>query len=154
MNVLLIHGPNLNLLGTREPETYGTMTLAEVDERIAWEAELLGIRVRAVQHNSEGAIVDELHAARDTADGVLINPGAFAHYSYAIRDAIAAIGIPTVEVHLTNTAAREPFRARSVVAAVCRGSIAGFGAESYLLGLRALASMRGKPGQDSSRRLP
>ena len=152
MNVLVIHGPNLNLLGTREPQTYGTATLAEVDERIAWEAELLGMHVHAVQHNSEGAIVDELHAARNTADGVLINPGAFAHYSYAIRDAIAAINVPAVEVHMTNTAAREAFRAHSVVSAVCRGSIAGFGAESYLLGLRALAAMRG--GQDSAPRLP
>ena len=139
MNVLVIHGPNLNLLGTREPQTYGSRTLADVDERIRREAESLGITVHSVQHNSEGAIVDELHAARGAYDGIAINPGAYTHYAYAIRDAIAAIGIPTVEVHLTNTHAREPFRAVSVVAAVCRGTVAGFGIESYALALRALA---------------
>ena len=142
MNVLVIHGPNLNLLGTREPETYGTTSLAELDARIAREAALLGLQVRCVQHNSEGAIVEALHAARGAFEGIVINPGAFTHYAYAVRDAIAAIGIPTVEVHLTNTSAREPFRETSVVAAVCRGSISGFGAESYCLALRALASVR------------
>ncbi len=138
MNVLVIHGPNLNLLGTREPQTYGVRTLADVDARIEHDARELGISVRCVQHNSEGAIVDELHAARGTYDGIAINPGAYTHYAYAIRDAIAAVGIPTVEVHLTNTHAREAFRATSVVAAVCRGTIAGFGIESYALALRAL----------------
>jgi 3-dehydroquinate dehydratase-2 len=138
VNVLVIHGPNLNLLGTREPQTYGVRTLADVDARIEHDARELGISVRCVQHNSEGAIVDELHAARGTYDGIAINPGAYTHYAYAIRDAIAAVGIPTVEVHLTNTHAREAFRATSVVAAVCRGTIAGFGIESYALALRAL----------------
>ncbi len=142
MNVLVIHGPNLNLLGTREPATYGTSSLAELDARIAREADLLGLQVRCVQHNSEGAIVETLHAARGAFEGIVINPGAFTHYAYAVRDAIAAIGIPTVEVHLTNTSAREPFRETSVVAAVCRGSISGFGVESYCLALRALASVR------------
>jgi 3-dehydroquinate dehydratase-2 len=141
VNVLVIHGPNLNLLGTREPQTYGDRTLADVDERVAREAAALGIGVTSVQHNSEGAIVDELHAARGRYDAIAINPGAYTHYAYAIRDAIAAIGIPTVEVHLTNTHAREPFRATSVVAAVCRGTIAGFGIESYALALRALTSV-------------
>lgn len=140
MNVLVIHGPNLNLLGTREPEVYGATTLAELDAYVAREAQTLGISVRCVQHNSEGAIVDELHAARGTVDAVVINPGAYTHYAYAIRDAIAAIELPVVEVHLSNVHARESFRATSVVAAVCRGSIAGFGIESYVLALRALAA--------------
>ncbi len=142
MNVLVIHGPNLNLLGTREPQTYGVRTLADVDARIEHDARELGMAVRCVQHNSEGAMVDELHAARGTYDGIAINPGAFTHYAYAVRDAIAAIGIPTVEVHLTNTQAREWFRAKSVVAAVCLGTIAGFGVESYALALRALLAAK------------
>lgn len=139
MNVLVIHGPNLNMLGVREPQTYGTATLADIDARIAREALALGLQVRCVQHSFEGGIVDELHAARGTYDAIVINPGAFTHYAYAVRDAIAAIGIPTVEVHLSNTSAREEFRAKSVVAAVCVGTIAGFGGESYLLALRAVA---------------
>ncbi len=139
MNVLVIHGPNLNLLGTREPQTYGTATLADVDLRIALAAAEIGATVRCVQHNSEGAIVDEIHAARATYDAILLNAGAYTHYSYAIRDAIAAVDLPTVEVHLTNTQAREPFRAVSVIAPVCRGSIAGFGPDSYVLALRAVA---------------
>jgi 3-dehydroquinate dehydratase-2 len=142
VNVLVIHGPNLNLLGTREPQTYGVRTLADVDARIEHDARELGMAVRCVQHNSEGAMVDELHAARGTYDGIAINPGAFTHYAYAVRDAIAAIGIPTVEVHLTNTQARESFRAKSVVAAVCLGTIAGFGVESYALALRALLAAK------------
>ncbi len=141
MNVLVIHGPNLNLLGTREPATYGKATLADVDARLANEAEMLGLKVESVQYNSEGAIVDALHAARGKFDGIVINPGAFTHYAYAIRDAIAAIDIPTVEVHLTNTSSREPFREISVVAAVCRGTISGFGVESYALALRALRAV-------------
>ena len=138
---MVIHGPNLNLLGTREPGVYGSTTLAEIDERLVREGATLGLSVRCVQHNSEGAIIDELHAARGTVNGVLINPGAYTHYSYAVRDAIAAIELPAVEVHLSNTQAREPFRAHSVVAAVCRGTIAGFGPMSYLLALRALADV-------------
>jgi len=137
--VLVIHGPNLNLLGTREPDTYGTQTLAELDAQVAAQALALGMEVRCVQHNSEGAIVEELHAARGRADGIVLNAGAFTHYGYALRDAIAAVGIPTIEVHLTNTLAREPFRATSVIGPVCRGTIAGFGVTSYLLALRALA---------------
>ncbi len=128
------------MLGTREPQIYGSLTLADVDARIAAEARVLGITFRAAQHNSEGAIVDELHAARGTADAVVINAGAYTHYAYAIRDAIAAIGIPVVEVHLTNVYARESFRATSVIAAVCLGTIGGFGADSYVLALRALAA--------------
>jgi 3-dehydroquinate dehydratase II len=141
MNVLVIHGPNLDLLGTREPEVYGRLTLAEIDERLAREAERLGIRCASVQHNSEGGMVEELHRAAGHYDGIVLNPAAFTHYAYALRDAIAAIGTPTVEVHLTNPAGREEFRSRSVVAGVCCGSIAGFGVESYCLALRALASL-------------
>jgi len=140
VNVLVIHGPNLNALGTREPQTYGTRSLAEIDAAIAAEAATLGAAVRCVQHNSEGAIVDELHAARGVFDAVILNPGAYTHYAYAIRDAIAAAGLPTVEVHLSNVAGREDFRHVSVVAAVCRGTIAGFGERSYLLALRALVA--------------
>ena len=141
VNVLVIHGPNLNLLGTREPAVYGSTTLADIDEQIVREGAALGLSVRCVQHNSEGAIIDELHAAKGSVDGVAINPGAYTHYSYAVRDAIAAIELPTVEVHLSNTQSREPFRAHSVVAAVCRGTVAGFGAASYLLALRGLAQI-------------
>jgi 3-dehydroquinate dehydratase-2 len=141
MNVLVIHGPNLNALGSREPHIYGSTTLEQIDARIANEALGLGIKVRSVQHSSEGGIVDEFHAAVGAYDGVVLNPAAYTHYGYAMRDAIAAAGLPTVEVHLSNPHAREEFRARSVVAAVCRGSIAGFGVESYVLALRALAAL-------------
>jgi 3-dehydroquinate dehydratase-2 len=141
MNVLVIHGPNLNALGSREPHIYGSLTLEEIDARIAREALGLGIRVTSVQHSSEGAIVDEFHAAVGSYDGIVLNPAAYTHYAYALRDAIAAVDLPTVEVHLSNPHAREEFRARSVVAAVCRGSIAGFGVESYVLALRALAAL-------------
>lgn len=139
MRVLVIHGPNLNLLGEREPEVYGTQTLAEIDERIGALAKELKLDVRAVQHNSEGAIVEELHGARKSYDAVIINAGAYTHYAYAIADAIAAIAIPVIEVHLSNIFAREQFRRTSVIAPACAGSICGFGADSYLLALRAAA---------------
>lgn len=137
MRVLVIHGPNLNLLGEREPEIYGSQTLEEIDRRIAQLARELKLDVTSVQHNSEGAIVEELHAARSSYDAIVLNPGAFTHYAYAIADAIAAIGIPVFEVHLSNIFAREKFRQTSVVAPVCAGTISGFGADSYLLALRA-----------------
>jgi 3-dehydroquinate dehydratase-2 len=139
MRVLVIHGPNLNLLGEREPAVYGSSTLDAVDERIVQLARELKLEVRCVQHNSEGAIVDELHAARNEYDSVILNPGAYTHYAYAIADAIAAIGIPVIEVHLSNIFARESFRRTSVVAPVCAGTIGGFGVDSYLLALRAAA---------------
>jgi len=139
MRVLVIHGPNLNLLGERKPDVYGTQTLAEVDARIAQVASELKLDLRSVQHNSEAAIVDELHAARGAYDVVIINPGAFTHYAYAIADAIEAIGIPVIEVHLSNIFARESFRRVSVVSAVCAGTISGFGVHSYLLALHAAA---------------
>jgi 3-dehydroquinate dehydratase II len=141
MRVLVLHGPNLNLLGRREPEIYGTQTLAELNEMIAAGAKELGLEVRCEQHNAEGAIIDSLHGARETFKGVVINPGAYSHYSYAIADAIAAIGIPVVEVHLSNIAAREPFRRTSVTAAACRGVVSGLGPAGYLLALRALAEI-------------
>jgi 3-dehydroquinate dehydratase-2 len=137
MRVLVIHGPNLNLLGEREPEIYGKQTLADIDASLAALARELSLDVHCVQHNAEGAIIDELHAARSNYGAVLINPGAYTHYSYAIADAISAITIPVVEVHLSNIAAREAFRRTSVVAPACAGSIAGFGANSYALALRA-----------------
>jgi 3-dehydroquinate dehydratase-2 len=139
VHVLVIHGPNLNLLGHREPEIYGSATLAEVDGAIRREAKELGLTVEAVQHNGEGAIIDAIHSAVGRAAAIVINPGAYTHYSYAIRDAIAAVGVPAVEVHLSNVAAREAFRARSVVAPACIGTVAGFGAISYCLALRAVA---------------
>jgi 3-dehydroquinate dehydratase-2 len=144
MRVLVVHGPNLNLLGEREPEIYGTKTLAEIDKQIARAAKSLDITVTCVQHNAEGAIVDALQAARQEYDAVLINAGAYTHYSYAIADAIAAIKIPVIEVHLSNIAAREAFRARSVLAPVCAGSVAGFGVDSYLLALHAATKIRMK----------
>lgn len=141
MRVLVVHGPNLNLLGEREPDVYGTQTLAQLDGQIASAAKAMSIEVVSEQHNGEGAIIDALHAARKRYDGVIINPGAFAHYSYAVADAIRAIGIPAVEVHLSNVASREAFRRTSVTAAACRGVISGFGAAGYLLALRALAEI-------------
>ena len=139
MRVLVIHGPNLNLLGEREPAVYGSRTLAAIDAAIAALARELSMDVTCVQHNSEGAIIEELHAARKTNDAVVLNPGAYTHYSYAIADAIAGISLPVIETHLSNTQAREAFRRTSVVAPVCVGTIAGFGAQSYLLALRAAA---------------
>lgn len=139
MRVLVVHGPNLNLLGERQPNVYGTQTLAELDATIADAAKGLGIEVVCEQYNCEGRIIEALHAARTAYAGVVINPGAYAHYSYAIADAIAAIGIPVVEVHLSNVAAREAFRRLSVTAAACRGSVSGLGARTYVLALRALS---------------
>lgn len=141
MRVLIIHGPNLNLLGEREPAVYGSQTLADIDGEVAALARELAIEVQSMQHNSEGAIIDALHAARKNYDAVLLNPGAYTHYSYAIADAIAAISIPVIEVHLSNIHAREPFRRTSVVAPVCAGSVGGFGKNSYLLALRAAAAI-------------
>lgn len=141
MRVLVLHGPNLNLLGEREPEVYGTQTLAELNQAIALGARDLGVDVRCEQYNSEGAIIDALHAGRKCYAGVVINPGAYAHYSYAIRDAIAAIGIPTMEVHLSNVAARDEFRHASVTAGACRGVVSGLGAAGYVMALRALSEI-------------
>jgi 3-dehydroquinate dehydratase-2 len=137
-SILILHGPNLNLLGTREPEVYGSLTLEEIDTRLVDAGKNLGVEIRSFQSNSEGALIDALHDAREWADGVVFNPGAYTHTSVALRDAISAIGIPVVEVHLSNVYAREEFRRQSILAPVCLGKITGFGWRSYLLGLRAL----------------
>lgn len=134
----VIHGPNLNLLGQREPDVYGRLTLTEVDARLRTYAAQVNFELQTFQSNHEGAIIDTVHQAAGWADGLVINPGAYTHTSYAIRDAIAGIGMPAVEVHLSNVHAREPFRHTSVIAPVCVGQIVGFGWHSYRLGLEAL----------------
>lgn len=139
--VLVLHGPSLSALGTREPAVYGTVTLATINERLAARAAALGLQTRAVQTNHEGVFIDELLAAPRTAAGVLVNAGAWAHGSLAIADAIRAISVPVVEVHLSNTVARGPERHGAVVGAACVGRVEGFGASSYLLALDGLAAL-------------
>ena len=138
-SILILHGPNLNLLGAREPEVYGNFTLEDINEELISCGGDLGVRVRCFQSNSEGDLINALHEAREWAAGVVFNPGAYTHTSIALRDAISAIGIPVVEVHLSNVYAREEFRHKSLLAPVCLGKITGFGWRSYLLGLQALA---------------
>jgi len=135
-DILILHGPNLNLLGTREPNVYGRETLADINAMLTEHAERLQVQVRCLQSNHEGELIDAIHKAEETA--LLFNPGAFTHYSLALRDAVAAKGLPTVEVHLSNVHAREEFRHRSVIAPVCLGQISGFGSYSYVVGLAAL----------------
>ncbi len=144
MRVLVLHGPNLNLLGSREPEIYGTATLGDIDERLQETAAEGGHELTCRQSNHEGELVEWIQRAPQDHDGVLLNAGALTHYSYALRDAIEAVDVPVVEVHLSNIHGREGFRRRSVIAPACRGTIAGFGVHSYLAGFQALVGVLGE----------
>jgi 3-dehydroquinate dehydratase-2 len=151
--IVVLHGANLNLLGSREPEIYGTTTLAEIDAELAVRAKARGAEVRCKQSNLEGELVELIQHAKGWADAIVINPGGYTHTSVAIRDAIEAVALPTVEVHISNLHVREPFRQQSIIAAKCIGQISGFGAQSYYLGLDAAlarveaTSRDGKKGQ-------
>ena len=144
--VLLLHGPNLNLLGTREPDVYGDLTLEEIDRRVAERAAELGVDVTARQSNLEGELVTWIQEADGTADAVILNPGGYSHTSVAIRDAIAAVRVPVIEVHLSNPAAREEFRHTDLIAGVAEGVISGFGWRSYVLALEVIAAGSGGRG--------
>jgi 3-dehydroquinate dehydratase-2 len=144
MRILVIHGPNLNLLGEREADVYGRVTLAEIDGLLVERAKELGVDLETWQSNHEGEIVERIHAARGGCDALIINPAAFTHYSIAIRDALAALDVPIVEVHLSNIHAREEWRRRSVVAEIAAGQISGFGPHSYVLALEAAVDLVGQ----------
>ena len=139
--ILIMHGPNLNLLGEREPGIYGDTNFETLNQHLVSYAEELGMKAEIFQSNHEGALIDKLHGARKEFDGVVLNAGAYTHYSYAISDAIKAIKIPVIEVHISNIFARDAFRSKSVIAPVCAGSISGFGLLSYDLAVKALAEM-------------
>jgi 3-dehydroquinate dehydratase-2 len=141
MKLLILHGPNLNLLGTREPEIYGSLTLSDINARLVELAAEDQVELVCKQSNHEGELIDLLHDARTWADGVVLNPGAYTHTSIALRDAISAIGLPVIEVHLSNVYAREEFRHVSMISAVCRGKVLGFGWRSYSLGLKGLVEL-------------
>ena len=142
--ILVLHGPNLNLLGNREPGVYGRQSLRSIDEELQKLASLEGYELETLQSNHEGELIDAIQRAKDRGVvAIIINPGAFTHYSIALRDAIAAIDLPVIEVHLSNIYAREPFRRRSVIAPVCKGQISGFGPLSYLLAVRAAIALTG-----------
>jgi 3-dehydroquinate dehydratase-2 len=141
VKICVIHGPNLNLLGIREPDVYGEDTFEQMNRRIKERAKQLDVEVRIFQFNSEGEIIDAIHEALQWADALVINPGAYTHYSYAIRDAIAAVRLPTIEVHLTNIHQREEWRRHSVIAPVAHGQIIGFGTNGYLLAIEAACTL-------------
>ena len=138
MKILILHGPNLNLLGTREPEVYGSMTLDDINNKMIDLGKELGVEIKCLQSNHEGALIDALQGAQTWASGVVFNPGGYTHTSIALRDAISAIQIPVIEAHLSNVYAREEFRHVSMISAVCKGKVVGFGWRSYELGLRGL----------------
>ncbi|CCW36191.1 3-dehydroquinate dehydratase [Chthonomonas calidirosea] len=141
LRVLVLQGPNLNLIGSREPDFYGRETFDEINRKIKAKAQELGVEVKILQSNHEGDLVDAIQEARETADGIIINAGALTHYSYAVRDALTAVRLPTVEVHLSNIHAREEFRHRSVIAPVVMGQIVGLGSLGYLLALEAICQL-------------
>lgn len=141
IRILVLSGPNLNLLGTREPGVYGTVTLEQIQGQVEARAAALQVTVEFVQSNHEGVLVDAIQRAGREFDGVVFNPGAFTHYSYALRDAVSSVDVPVVEIHLSNIAARESFRAASVIAPACVGQISGFGVDSYLLGFEAVRGL-------------
>jgi len=148
LKILIMNGPNLNLLGQREPGVYGTGSLEDINASLRKIAEVLGVGIGFIQSNHEGVLIDSLHAAGANYDAVVFNPGAFTHYSYALRDAVAAITIPVVEVHISNINAREEFRRHSVIAPVAAGQISGFGAQGYQLALRAAVDLVQAKQQD------
>lgn len=140
-NILVLHGPNLNRLGDREPGIYGKLTLEEIDKALIKSSSKLGVSLKCFQSNHEGILIDQIHDADKKYHGILINPAAFSHYSYALRDALVSSKLPLIEVHLSNIYAREPFRQHSVISAVADGVISGLGIDSYLLGLEALVNI-------------
>ena len=144
MKVLVLNGPNLNLFGQRETNVYGTVTLAAIESQVRELAGQLGVDVEFYQSNHEGNLVDKIHQSQGVFDAVVFNPGAYGHYSIAIRDAVASVPVPFIEIHMSNVHAREEFRQRLVIAPVCAGQITGMGVSSYLLGLRAAVELAGK----------
>jgi 3-dehydroquinate dehydratase-2 len=144
--ILVLHGPNLNLLGKREPELYGNLSLEEINQRLVALGQELYVEVRCMQSNHEGVLIDALHEARTWAQGVILNPGGYTHTSVALRDAVIAIGLPVIEAHLSNVYAREEFRHRSLISAVCKGKVVGLGWRSYSLALRALVEILAEAG--------
>jgi 3-dehydroquinate dehydratase-2 len=141
LRIIVLHGPNLNLTGMREPEIYGAATLADIDGELQRQGEALGIEVECFQSNHEGDLIDKIHEAGRRCDAIIINPGALTHYSFALQDALRAVGLPAVEVHMSNIYAREDWRRRSVIAPVASGQITGFGSQSYSLALTAVRGL-------------